>query len=365
MSLGGQSIQQSNINITSVNPLIFNTTNVALGFNGPITYYASGWKSFTQPSMEMLPYNYPFRFGSKQLNIDVTGCNVNRAFVLLTVLDENNHGVEGGKATPAYGGSWGTTLSGATDVSGKLFSEITPGYTKIRMTVNQGSEEQLLPALTTSNYTWNTEILRIWLIDHSGFAITDGTGSVDQGGSYWYNWGNLNTSGYFDVPLFVNAGTYKFKLTYNYSTQEKFPVVSATPGIDNLYFQTGQIFGPCITEYSTGAWRTFTDGMELMPGTYTFRYPSQSGAVIAGAITNLDCPAPAKADVVAGSDLMVYPNPAITTISLLNYTGTVEIYNTAGLLMYSGEDATINVANWQSGLYVVRSADQVVKFIKR
>jgi hypothetical protein len=365
MSLGGQSNQQSNINITTVNPLIFNTTNVALDFNGSITYYASGWKSFTQPSMEMLPQNYTFRFGKNQLIINVAGCNVNRAFVLLTLRDENNQGVEGGQAMPAYGGSWGTTLPGVTDASGKLFSEITPGYTKIKMTVNQGSEEQLLPALLTSNYTWTTEILRVRLIDHSGIAITDGTGILNQGGGFWYYWGNLNASGYFDVALFARTSAYKFKLTYNYTSQEKLPVVSVTPGIDNLYFQTGQVFGACITEYSTGSWRTFTDGMELMPGTYTFRTPSQSGVVVAGAITNLNCPTPAKTDVVAGLDLMVYPNPATDNVSFLNYEGSVEIYNATGLLMYHGSDATINVANWQSGLYIVKSGDQVVKFIKR
>ena len=143
----GQSNQKSNINITTTNPLIYNTTNVSLSYNGTIKYYAAGWKVFTQPSMEMLPHNYPFRFGNKQFNIDVTGCSISKAYVLLTLLDENGNGIPGGKARPAYGGSWGATLPGQTDNNGTLFSEIPPGYTKIKMTVNQGSIEQLLAQL--------------------------------------------------------------------------------------------------------------------------------------------------------------------------------------------------------------------------
>jgi hypothetical protein len=204
------------------------------------------------------------------------------------LLDENRSGVPGGKATPAYGGSWGTTLPGVTDSNGILFAEIPLGYTKIKMIVNQGGQEQTLAQLTASNYTWKTEVLRIWLNDHSGSPITDGAAILDQGGGYWYNWGNLNTSGYRDIQLF--PGSYKFKMTYNYTSQELFPAVSTGPGIQSFYFQTGQVVGPCITQYSTGAWRTFTDGMELMPGTYTFWYPSQSGTVNAGGVTTLTCP---------------------------------------------------------------------------
>jgi hypothetical protein len=273
--------------------LTWQTTNVTLGYPGQISYGGGSGDStfFTKPSMELLPGTYKFNFRpDNRVDLTLGGCSFDKAFVALTVLDENGNGVPGGKATPAYGGSWGATLPGATDANGKLFSEIPAGYTKIRMEVNQGSVEQLLAQLTASNYTWTTEILRIWLNDHAGSPITDGNADLDQGGGYWYDWGNLNNLGYKDIPLFARTGAYKFKVIYNYTGQELFPVVSVTPGIDNFYFQTGQVFGPCITSYSTGAWRTFIDGMELMPGTYTFKDPSQSGVITAGAVTNLSCP---------------------------------------------------------------------------
>jgi FlgD Ig-like domain len=273
----------------SVDPnIIFKTTKVDIAFNGNIYYYNSGWQLFPIP-LEMVGTSVDFKFGALNnptVTLNFSGCSLTKSYVLLAVKDENNNGVSGGKATPAYGGSWGATLSGQTDANGKLFSEIPPGYTKIKMAVNQGGAEQTVAQLTASNYTWTTQILRIWLKDHNGSAITDGQGSLDQGGGYWYSWGNLNASGYRDLQLF--AGNYKFKMTYNYTSQEKFPVVTVNAGIDNFDFQTGQVISSCgHTQYSTGAWRTFTSGMELMPGTYTFRYPSQSGTVVAGTITTL------------------------------------------------------------------------------
>ena len=312
----GQSNQKSNINITTTNPLIYNTTNVALNYNGTIKYYASGWKTFTQPSMEMLPHNYPFRFGSKQFNINVTGCSISKAYVLLTLLDENGNGVPGGKARPAYGGSWGATLPGQTDNNGKLFSEIPPGYTKIKMTVNQGSVEQLLAQLQASNYTWTTEVLRIWLTDHAGNPITDGTAYLSQGGGYWHGWGYLNSSGYMDIPLFARTGAYKFKISYKGTSNTKFPVVSTNTGIDNYYFSTGQVFGSCITQYAQGSWHTFIDGMELMPGSVHFRYPDQYATVVEGGTITLSCGSKsAIADMTTDLNT-IYPNPFRNSVNL-------------------------------------------------
>ncbi len=271
--------------------LTWQTTNVTLDYPGQISYGGGTGDStfFNKPSMELLPGTYKFNFRpDNRLDLTLSGCSFNKAFVSLKVMDENGNGVPGGKATPAYGGSWGAALPGTTDANGKLFSEIPPGYTKIKMTVNQGAVEQSLAQLTASNYTWYTEVLRIWLNDHAGAAITDGSAALDQGGGYWYAWGNLNSSGYKDIQLF--PGSYKFRVTYNYTGQDLFPVISVAPGIANFYFQTGQVFGSCITQYSAGAWRTFTDGMELMPGAYTFKEPSQSGTVTPGGITYLTCP---------------------------------------------------------------------------
>lgn len=316
----GQSNKKSNIDIALINPLVFNTVKVDLNYNGTIQYYASGWKEFTQPSMEMLPYNYSFRFDGNRTKINVSGTSIDESYVLLTLLDENNKGVPGGKAKPAYGGSWGAVLEGETNAQGKLFSAIPSGYTKIKMTVNQGSEQQMLADLETSNYTWDTQILRIWLNDHDGSAITDQQATLSQGGGYWYDWGNLKSAGYLDIPLFARSGAYKFRMNYNFTSKEMLPVVGENTGIDNFYFQTGQVFGDCISSYSAGSWHTFTDGMELMPGTRDFKSPIQPGTVIAGEITYLDCDAKSASAGFAGdyetSLNNVYPNPFSNSVNV-------------------------------------------------
>ena len=278
--------------VAGTNEVDFQTTKVTLDYPGDIKSNMGGsWWMFSKPSMDLLPgtYNFWFKNGSGwygPVAINVSGCAVSK--VLLRVVDENGNGVAGGKATPAYGGSWGPTLSGSTDANGYLLTDIPPGYSKIKMVVNQGSEEKTAAQLSASNYTWTTQILRIYLKDHAGSAITDQAGTLDQGGGYWYAWGNLNGSGFRDIQLF--PGSYKFRVTYNYTSQELFPGVTSGAGVQSFDFQTGQVIGTCITQYSAGAWRTFTSGMELMPGTYTFISPSQSGTVTAGGITNLTCP---------------------------------------------------------------------------
>lgn len=273
--------------------LTWQTTKLTLDWPGAISYGGpsgvSAW--FTKPSMELMAGTYNFKlYGppDQLVSIALSGCNVTKGYVLLKVRDENGAGVAGGVATPAYGGSWGTTLPGTTDANGNLFAEITPGYTKIKMAVNQVGQEQSTAQLTISNYTWNTEILRIWLNDHAGAAITDEQGFLRQGGGYWFNWGYLGAGGYKDIQVF--PGTYKFEMNYNYTGQEQFPTVTQGPGVTDFAFQTGQVLGSCITEYSSGSWRVFSDGMELMPGTRTFRYPAQSGTVTAGGVTTLTCP---------------------------------------------------------------------------
>jgi hypothetical protein len=277
--------------------LKWQTTNVTLGYSGDISYGGGTGDStyFNKPSMELLPGTYKFNFRpDNRVDLTLSGCSFNKSYVALKVLDENGNGVPGGKATPAYGGSWGATLAGATDANGKLFTEIPAGYTKISMAVNQGAVEQSLAQLTASNYTWTTEILRIWLNDHIGNPITDGNAILDQGGSYWYNWGNLTTSGYMDIPLFARDAVYKFRITYNNGSQELSPVVSTTSGIDNFYFQTGSVHSDSgtATQYATSSWQPFTQDIELMPGSsWHFSFsdgtPTTYYTIVAGTVNHI------------------------------------------------------------------------------
>ncbi|MFN2317006.1 MAG: hypothetical protein ABR551_08450 [Gemmatimonadales bacterium] len=271
------------------NEVNFPTTEVTLIHSGNIRSNTGGsWWNFAKPSMDLQPgsYNFYFHNGTNwgtAVPFVVSGCETTAA--MLRVIDEDGNGVAGAKATPAIGGSWQPQVPGSTNAEGYLFGSLPSGYTKVKMEVNQGSQEKSSAQMVTDGYTWTTQILRIGLNDHAGTPITTGA-TLEQGGGYWYTWGSLGT--YRDIQLF--PGSYKFKVTYNFTSQDISGIsvpVGFGPTLFN--FQTGQAVGACITQYSTGTWRTFTDGMELMPGTYPFRYPAQSGAITAGGITNLTC----------------------------------------------------------------------------
>jgi hypothetical protein len=342
----GQTNQESNVNITTTNPLVFTTTTVTLSNAGTIKYYASGWKTFTSP-LELLPHNYPFRFYSNgtmilQQNINVLGCAYSAG--MLTVLDENGNGVPGVKFKPACGGSWKPILPGVTDNGGHLFAEIPACMTKIRASKDNSSKELSKAALEASDYTYETQVLRINLIDHAGVPITDQTGSLEQGGGTWVNLGNFNASGYVDVQTFP-TGSGKYEVGYNCTSEQKSGInVVEGAGIQEVDFQTGQVFGDCITQYQGCGWSTFTSGMELMPGTRDYRYPLNDNVTItAGSITYLTCPdnipggvIPDEKDVAVKGEPTIYPNPVdgpLTIQYVVHKTSSVQVvlYNTMGV----------------------------------
>lgn len=309
------------------------TTTVNLA-PGPVKVGSSGWPTIPMP-YEMLPGTYNFRLNGNQINgVVISGCDFGKT--LLRVKNELGGPVAGVTFVPACGGSWQPQVAGSTDANGYLFADMPGCMTKVKANVSGSGQELTKAQLIASNYTWTTEVLRMNFKDHAGNFITDGLGTIQSGGG-WPTIGSFNASGYFEINSF--PATTGFRATYNNTTEQKNFTIVAGPGVQEELFQTGQVIGACITQYAAGGWSTFTSGMELMPGTRTFRYPSQSGTVTAGAITYLACPTSAG---YAGNpdspvaDFVVFPNPFSkqTTIRYTMKTDdavTVSIFDARGL----------------------------------
>jgi hypothetical protein len=71
-------------------------------------------------------------------------------------------------------------------------------------------------------------------------------------------------------------------------------------------------------------------------------------------------------DVYYISKIRVYPNPSNNRIYILGATEEVEIFNIMGQQVYSKKgEKSVDMSNWESGVYFVKSGNSLVKVIKQ
>jgi hypothetical protein len=325
----------------------FTTTTVNI-FGSSVKIGVSGWPTISMP-IELLPNTYNFKINGNRINgVEISGCEYSGG--LLTVKDENGNPVEGASFSYACGGSW-VGSGGNTDANGQYFGEIPACMTKIDAKVGNSAQEQTLAQLNASNYTFSTEILRINLKDHAGNPITDQTGSLAQGGGSWIGMGDFNASGYVDVQTFPTTSA-RYRATYNCNAETKNGIaVTAGAGIQEVDFQTGQVVGPTCTQYQGCGWSAFTNPMEQLPGTRTFRFndgtPQTAFTVVAGQILTIPAGTYTTPKIISPEGGVAsgvpeefklynsYPNPfnpsttIVFTVKEPNPT-TLKVYNTLG-----------------------------------
>ena len=70
--------------------------------------------------------------------------------------------------------------------------------------------------------------------------------------------------------------------------------------------------------------------------------------------------------VSAGTNLRVYPNPSNSRIYILGATEGVSIFNMIGQKVFTEKEvASVDISNWENGIYFVKSGNSVVKIIKQ
>jgi hypothetical protein len=253
---------------------------------GQTKYQGCGWSDFTN-GMEQLPGTRRFR--SPNVTFTVVAGQVNHLCKnLLKVVNENGNPVSGVTFQPACGGSWQSVLSGSTDASGYLITELPSCYTKLKATLGNSSIEFTKEELIASNYTFTTEIIRLKLINNEGNPISDQTGTAYQGGGTWISLGSLDANGSTLVNTFPVASA-MYRMNYNCNSETKNGInITAGAGIQEIVWQTGMVISSCgQTEYQGCGWSTFTSGMQQLPGTRTFRSPSVTETVVAGQVLDL------------------------------------------------------------------------------
>ena len=77
-------------------------------------------------------------------------------------------------------------------------------------------------------------------------------------------------------------------------------------------------------------------------------------------------PVSENSNIITKPSFRVYPNPSNTRIYLLGSTNDIRIFNTMGQNVFSANGIkSVDISNWENGIYFVHSENSVVKIIKQ
>jgi hypothetical protein len=160
---------------------------------------------------------------------------------------------------------------------------LTPGTYTFQITYAGASQQKSQNVGTNPNVVFQTTLVTMSLISSTNAQLS--AGAQHYAGS-WKTFGAGTTTTAMELlPL-----TYTFQVSYGGASQTKSQNVASDP---NVVFQTVQVHsdsGKCTSYYASG-WRTFTQDMELLPGTYTFRFSdgtvNTSYTTVVGAVSHI------------------------------------------------------------------------------
>jgi hypothetical protein len=172
-------------------------------------------------------------------------------------------------------------------VDGVVTKELLPRVYNFRMSYANASQDKKNAVYDPLLLAFNTCNVTVQLIDSAQFLLEEDF-SVEYNSSGWHEFGSSNT-GQVSMELLPKA--YQFRLEYNGKKQtQKADIFEAESFVD--YF-TGQIFSLSdeAIQVNTGEWIDFTQYMEMLPGTYQFKFADNSKVkydIEAGYINEID-----------------------------------------------------------------------------
>lgn len=283
----------------------FQTTNLTLHYTGgEILYHGGYWDHFTAPSMELFAGTYPFQFSSgpaagnpggtyAQTDItvpDPTDGPVTKTAAVVRFQDSTGAGLTGsvsyylhGWHNPGVetdmGASWGVSPADTGNEPGSAVVLFDGAPTGVVFALSFQGERQQLPRQniqTDSVAYFHTADVAVELLGSNGLPLRTGQASYYARG--WHGIGDTSNAdnGYLHIEML--PGSYSFAMTYK-GTREQLNGQSVSGSSSTVTFQTGQVNSTsgAATGYYAAGWRTFANGMELLPGSYWFHFNDGTG----------------------------------------------------------------------------------------
>lgn len=280
--------------------IIWNTVSVNLSSSGSISYGGSSGTSawFTQPSMELLPGTYKFKFNSTGtvLDLNLSGCDFTKSEVIVDVLNCDGYNQSGVDVQWYKYGNANNKHSVGTTGSSSFPVLIDSGITQVGIVVNYLGESNTLVQNISTNSTYTFQMIDVALV----LVNHDSTTTFIPQDVQFYVYGQASNKMPFPASLnkCLLPGQYGFVVKYNETSENRNnidvslhnPVVFQTGLIDDLdectysptdYYQYG----------NAGSTYTFIDPMEFMPSHVVVKSsvnPNKSVHVVSGTIHRLD-----------------------------------------------------------------------------
>ena len=181
-----------------------------------------------------------------------------------------------------YGTDWQwQTFGGGTTTT---TMEVLPLAYTFQVSYGGASQQLSQNVAKNPNVVFQTKLVTVKLLASNG--VTELNGGAQYYASGWKTFGGGTTTSTMELlPV-----TYTFQISWAGAVQKKSQNVGKDP---NVIFQTVQVHsdsGKCTSYYASG-WRTFTQDMELLPGTYQFRFSdgtaNKSYKIVASAVNHI------------------------------------------------------------------------------